>query len=247
MLVQTLNAIARRFQNRRTGRTGATRWPSSRSIRCARSSNLLWGYVQDEPPAHRAPPRLRVRPPVRPDAATAGRSRELRSRPTAARSSSRRSTTCSTWPRVLQGGRRHHGHRRRLPAAERAAGDHLLLAEGAHNQFGDLPSDGAGRDADQQWLLARPEMRDFLAAGHGPVQGALDGPGRHDEDAAGLDGHQRHALPRPGRFRRADPAVHPLRRLDRRSTTRTAANWARYWRPEIQSYMHAYRAATGWT
>ena len=24
-----------------------------------------------------------------------------------------------------------------------------------------------------------------------------------------------------------------------------AANWARYWRPEIQGYIHAYRAATG--
>jgi hypothetical protein len=24
-----------------------------------------------------------------------------------------------------------------------------------------------------------------------------------------------------------------------------AANWARYWRPEIQGYVHAYRAATG--
>jgi hypothetical protein len=24
-----------------------------------------------------------------------------------------------------------------------------------------------------------------------------------------------------------------------------AANWARYWRPEIQRYTHAYRAATG--
>ena len=29
------------------------------------------------------------------------------------------------------------------------------------------------------------------------------------------------------------------------STTRQAANWARYWRPEIQRYTHAYRAATG--
>ena len=25
----------------------------------------------------------------------------------------------------------------------------------------------------------------------------------------------------------------------------SAKNWARYWRPEIQSYMHAYRAVTG--
>jgi len=24
-----------------------------------------------------------------------------------------------------------------------------------------------------------------------------------------------------------------------------AKNWARYWRPEIQGYIHAYRAATG--
>jgi hypothetical protein len=24
-----------------------------------------------------------------------------------------------------------------------------------------------------------------------------------------------------------------------------AANWARYWRPEIQGYIHAYRAVTG--
>lgn len=24
-----------------------------------------------------------------------------------------------------------------------------------------------------------------------------------------------------------------------------AANWARYWRPEIQAYIHGYRAATG--
>jgi hypothetical protein len=24
-----------------------------------------------------------------------------------------------------------------------------------------------------------------------------------------------------------------------------AANWARYWRPEIQRYVHAYRAVTG--
>jgi hypothetical protein len=29
--------------------------------------------------------------------------------------------------------------------------------------------------------------------------------------------------------------------IDRES----AANWARYWRPEIQGYLHAYRAVTG--
>ena len=39
---------------------------------------------------------------------------------------------------------------------------HLLLAEGAHNQFGDLPWTARGEMLIQQWLLSRPEMRDFL-------------------------------------------------------------------------------------
>ncbi|HXP41324.1 MAG TPA: hypothetical protein VN833_13750, partial [Candidatus Acidoferrales bacterium] len=29
------------------------------------------------------------------------------------------------------------------------------------------------------------------------------------------------------------------------ATAAQAANWARYWRNEIQGYIHAYRAATG--
>ena len=39
---------------------------------------------------------------------------------------------------------------------------HLILAEGAHNQFGDLPSTARAEMLIMQWLLARPEMRDFL-------------------------------------------------------------------------------------
>ena len=39
---------------------------------------------------------------------------------------------------------------------------HLLLAEGAHNQFGDLPWTARVEMLIQQWLLARPEIRDFL-------------------------------------------------------------------------------------
>ena len=39
---------------------------------------------------------------------------------------------------------------------------HLLLAEGAHNQFGDLPWTARVEMLIQEWLLARTEMRDFL-------------------------------------------------------------------------------------
>ena len=39
---------------------------------------------------------------------------------------------------------------------------HLVLSQGAHNQFGDLPSTARIEMLMQQWLLARPEFREFL-------------------------------------------------------------------------------------
>ena len=44
----------------------------------------------------------------------------------------------------------------------------------------------------------------------------VDQPGGGDEQAAGLDGHRRAALPRPRRVRRAAAARHPVRLLDHR-------------------------------
>ena len=65
---------------------------------------------------------------------------------------------------------------------------HLLLAEGAHNQFGDLPWTARVEMLIQQWLLARPEIRDFLPGPrHGALHGEVDGTGGRDETAAGLD------------------------------------------------------------
>ena len=39
---------------------------------------------------------------------------------------------------------------------------HLMLAPGAHNQFGDLPWTARAEMLQQQWILARPEVRGFL-------------------------------------------------------------------------------------
>lgn len=39
---------------------------------------------------------------------------------------------------------------------------HMLLAAGAHNQFGDLPMRARMEMMMQEWLLARPEFREFL-------------------------------------------------------------------------------------
>ena len=39
---------------------------------------------------------------------------------------------------------------------------HLILAEGAHNQFGDLTWTARAEMMTIQWMLARPEMKEFL-------------------------------------------------------------------------------------
>jgi hypothetical protein len=123
---------------------------------------------------------------------------------------------------------------------------HLLLAEGAHNQFGDLPSTARAEMLIMQWLLARPEMRDFLGGrimvpyeepwmdrvdSMKTLQGWTDTSVTHFRDM-GVFGEQIILSIRYGNW-------------SVENNPQTAANWARYWRPEIQRYVHAYRAATG--
>jgi hypothetical protein len=98
----------------------------------------------------------------------------------------------------------------------------------------------------QQWLLARPEMREFLptrvmVAYPEPwmdridtmkaLQGWTDVSVLHFRDLA-IFGEQ---LLLSIRFGNWNAVVHPGQ----------AANWARYWRAEIQGYVAAYRAVTG--
>ena len=123
---------------------------------------------------------------------------------------------------------------------------HLLLAEGADNQFGDLPTAARAEFLIMQWLLARPEMRDFL--GGRPmvpyeepwmdrvdtmksIQGWNDVTITHFRDMA-VFGEEILLAVRYGNW-------------SVENDQQTAANWARYWRSEIQRYTHAYRSATG--
>lgn len=123
---------------------------------------------------------------------------------------------------------------------------HLLLAHGAHNQFGDLPSTARQEMMIEQWLLARPEMREFLG---GKImvpyaepwmdrvdtlkglQGWTDTSITYFHDLA-VYGEQLLLSIRYGNWSQINNAV-------------SAANWARYWRPEVQRYVHAYRTVTG--
>ena len=123
---------------------------------------------------------------------------------------------------------------------------HLLLAQGAHNQFGDLPWTARVEMLMQQWLLARPEMREFLQSRPmvpykkpwmpqvdtmKTLQGWSDVTVTHFRDL-GIYGEQILLSMRYGDW------------IDINDED-SAKNWARYWRPEIQSYIHAYRTVTG--
>jgi len=123
---------------------------------------------------------------------------------------------------------------------------HLLLAEGAHNQFGDLPWTARVEMLIQQWLLARAEVREFLPGrimvpytekwmgqvdAMKRLQGWTDVSVTHFRDLAVFGEQILLSVRYQTWILENEPAQ--------------AINWARYWRPEIQAYLHAYRAATG--
>ena len=124
---------------------------------------------------------------------------------------------------------------------------HLLLAHGAHNQYGDLPSTARLEMLMQMWLLSRPEIREFLGGRimvpypepwmdrvdvMKSMQGWNDVSITHFHDLA-VTGEQIVLSIRYGDWTNLN------------LTQLNAANWARYWRPEIYQYIHAYRAVTG--
>jgi hypothetical protein len=245
MLVQTLNAISRRFQN--------VRGPGDRDplahleIDPLRPLNsLLWGYIQDE--RNRLTVKRRAYeydhhygltlygkavPPLRP---ADSRSKFLEAFHNLLH-------RCSIFYKedndttVIADG---------FPLLNALKEVHLLLAQGAHNQFGDLPWTARVEMLTQQWLVARPEIRDFLQSRAmvpyteawmpqvdtmKTLQGWSDITVTHFRDLA-VYGEQIVLTVRYGDW--IDTA-----------DENPAKNWARYWRPEIQGYIHAYRAATG--
>ena len=124
---------------------------------------------------------------------------------------------------------------------------HLVLARGAHNQFADLPMIARAEMLTIQWLLALPEMREFLG---GPTMVPYEEPWMDRVDAMksiqgwsdisithfnelGVHGEQIVLSVRHGRWN------------DSRRKREDAANWALQWRNAIQRYIHAYRTVTG--
>jgi hypothetical protein len=123
---------------------------------------------------------------------------------------------------------------------------HMILSEGAHNQYGDLPSTARIEMLMQQYLLARPEFREFL-----PTRQMVPYPEAWMDRTAVLNSI--HGWTKASVLNFRDLGVFGEQillgiRFGAWSTVFNrdqAANWAIFWRPQIQNYMHSYRAVTG--
>jgi hypothetical protein len=246
MLMQTMNAISHRFQNvRRAGDRDPLLNLEIDPLRPV--NNLLWGFIQDEQNrltvARRGYEYLHEyglaiygkAAPLMPAAA------EVRSKFLEAFHNLLRQSAVffkeDFQTTVIADG---------FPLLNALKEVHLILAQGAHNQFGDMPWTARSEMLIAEYILSRPEIRDFLQSRvmvpykepwmaqvdmMKSIQGWSDVTVTHFRDL-GVFGEQLMLSIRYGDW------------IDVNDEN-AAKNWARYWRSEIQGYMHAYRAATG--
>jgi hypothetical protein len=244
MLVQGINAISLRFQNQRRGPVDPLQRMDLTRLRPL--SGLLWGYIQAEQD------RLTIARRAYEYDHHYGLRLTGRSVPTLNPADSR--------PRFLEAFHNLLAESTRFyrlsmdttvnpdtfPILNALKELHLILSEGAHNQFGDLPATARQEMLIQQWMIGRSEMRDYL--GGRPSVVYPEGWMGHMDSLRQLynwsDGSIRH-------YR--DLAVFGERLLlsvrwtDWTAVTNSffATSWLTFWRSEIQSYVHAYQQVTG--
>ena len=245
MLVQAINAISLRFQNKRLPGDGNPL--ANLELSPLRPlSNLLWGYIQDEPF------RLTVARRAYEYSHEYGLTLVGRAVP-GLRPADNRSKFMEAFHSLLNEVADFYKEdadttviANGFPLLNGLKEVHMLLAEGAHNQFGDLPWTARVEMLVQQWLLSRRELREFLRGRpmvpyKEPWMGQVDTlrrmlgwgdtPITHFRDLATF-GEQILLSIRYGDWINVD-------------LEDAAKNWARYWKPEIQGYVHAFRAVTG--
>ncbi len=245
MLVQTMNAITQRFQNVRG--PGANDPLANTEIDMLRPlNNLIWGYTQDE--QHRLTVVRRNYEydhhyGVRLDGKAVQHIRAADTRSKFLEAFHHLLRLCTQFYKQDDDTTVKADA---FPVLNALKEVHLILSQGAHNQFGDLPSTARIEMLMQQWLLARPEFREFLPTrlmvaypepwmdrvdAMKKLQGWTDTSVVHFRSLA-MFGEQVLLSVRYGAW--AD-IYEPT----------PAFNWARFWRPQVQGYIHAYRAATG--
>jgi hypothetical protein len=244
MLVQGMNAIAMRYQNRRpVGRDGLIRCDISylRPI-----TNLLWGYIQTEPDRLSLPRRAHEYLHfygLRLEGAAVG----------PLQPADNRGTFLSAFHSVLNLAARFFAvsmnttmQADAYPALHAIKELALVLEAGMQNQFWDLPLAARGEMLIQQFFFNRPEVRDFLNSRPNvtfpePWMPQLDAlRSMMGWNEASIRSY--YDLANYGEQLLVSIRLWPW---STENNDQIAAAWLQAWRPEIQGYIHAYRAVTG--
>ncbi|MFL5581274.1 MAG: hypothetical protein ACJ8AO_12945 [Gemmatimonadaceae bacterium] len=243
MLAQTLIALALRFQGVRRGTRDPLAELASDPLRPL--SRVLWGFIEDEPNrlsvarrayeyhheyglalVGRAVPRL--------PASDAG------------------ARFLSAFHNVLRRASEFLGRSDAGAAADAFAllnalvELHALLAEGSVRPYRDVPWTARREMLVQQWILARPEVHEFLRARAAPPQaepwmGAVDAMRRVQRWGGASALHFRD-LAVLGERLLLSVRHHPWPTT---TSPELARAWALHFRPAVRGYVDAYRAATG--
>jgi hypothetical protein len=245
MLVQSMNAITRRFQNMRSSSTqdplANLEMDALRPL-----NNVFWGYIQDE--QHRLTVNRRNYEydhhyGLRLEGKAVQNFRPADSRSKFLEAFHHLLRLCTVFYKQDDDTTVKADA---FPVLNALKEVHLILSQGAHNQFGDMPSVSRVEMLMQQWLLARPEFRELLPTrtmvaypepwmdrvdAMKKLQGWSDTSVLHFHNL-GMFGEQILLSIRLGNWSKHDEPVN-------------AHIWARIFRPQIQGYIHAYRAATG--
>ena len=245
MLVQTMNAIAWRFQNRRGSANdplGELEFDPLRPL-----NNLIWGFIQDEHNRLTVPRRAheylhhygvslvgKAVPDLNP---ADSRSKFIEAFHNLLSAAARFFKEDSDTTVIADG----------FPLLNALKEVHLILAEGAHNQFGDLTWTARAEMMTIQWMLARPEMKEFLRGRYMvPYQeewmGAVDSMKKLQ---GWTDTTVTHFYELAVTGERILLSIRYGDWSDIENIEDQAKTWARSNKPEIQRYIHGYRTVTG--
>jgi len=244
MLVQTMNAIARRFQNIRNNERDPLANLELDPLRPL--NNILWGYIQD------AQHRLTISRRTYEYDHHYGIRLLGKAIPEFMPADSR-SKFIQAFHNLLYRAALYFKEADDMtinadafPLLNALREVHLLLAEGAHNQFGDLPTVARIEMLIEQWILSRPEIREFLG---GRIMVPYDEPWMDRVDTmktlqgwADTSISYYHDLAVYG-----EQIVLSIRfgNWSRVNDRDFARNWADTWRDAIQRYLHSYHSVTG--
>ena len=244
MLQQTMVALSRRFQNMRTGTKDPLANLALDPLRPL--NNILWGYIQDTQHRLTIPRRayeydhhygLKLIGAAVPSI----NSVDSRSKFIGALNHLLMKTS-KLYKEVDDLTMKADG----FPVLNALREVHLLLAEGAHNQFGDLPTTARIEMLIEQFILSRDEIKDFL--GGRPMMPYKEGWMDRIDTMKSLQGWTNTSISYFYDLATyGEQMLLSIRWGDWASVddSALATEWAIYWRDAIQRYIHSYRIVTG--